>query len=397
MQTADDFDAFLSSIIPGIKQEGPANDVLDEVFAAPQSIKHELSYAEQDEDDADGDFGFLQAMDTDGHEAAAAEDDDGDDAQYRPGRDIVPSAAQMVAGGRAGAAHGNDIELPDRVRSMTEDYALTRRALANKAVQVQKAQQQQGAGGAQAPASSVSVRMPHMANMLFREAERANAAQGPTLPGLAEGGDPSIVTFLRQAVTCLPTETVPAHLNPEGVRAARDTLRVSRRAHEESLLRTPGPGETPCAAGRQCVGRRIVCAGGSGETLVAYAYEGDDAPANEGGKCLLCMRKDVYGIILTLRAENRAMRPGRVLCSRFYNLVNVPGEYPISACIGPSEYVFEGLVMPVVKLDLCAFERVPDAQRGVVRFRQLLPVVGPRPEPVAEQLRVRQLPETLNF
>jgi len=341
------------------------------------------------EDDEDASAGFFSFVATEDESCFGSDENEGDDDEG-----VAPP-------GEGGSGSAQYFDLGPRTKSMAEEYALTRRALAKKAVLLQQQQQQRqnaeegqkkdgatptsssssAAVSAEAPASNVSLRMPHLSNMLFREAERTESEH--KLPSLIDGTDPSIVTFMRQILTCLPTETVPAHLNPDGVRSARKALRVSRREHEESMMRTPLANEPACSNGPSCVGTRI--AGGSGAVLVAYKFEGDSEPVPDG-LCILCMRKVIYGNIISLRAENRCMRPMQVLMCTFYNLVNVPGEYRAVDCIGPAEHVFEGIVMPVVKLDLSSFHRVPDPAMQVTRFRQLLPRVAGPVKPFPQQL-----------
>ncbi len=82
-----------------------------------------------------------------------------------------------------------------------------------------------------------------------------------------------------------------------------------------------------------------------------------------------------------LRAINRAL-PARVCLAEFRNVVDVPGEYRAVDCMEPVMTPFEGLYAPVVHLNLRAFQRVTDADTGLVHFRQLLPHV-PAPQPLS--------------
>ena len=181
-------------------------------------------------------------------------------------------------------------------------------------------------------------------------------------------------------------------------------LRVSRRAHEERMLRTPTADEPECAAKDKCVGHDLLC---GGATLIAYFFEdewarherardakrgrsdGDDND-DDGGHdddddgrlpennrlCLLDIRKQALAY-RTLQ-EIRGAKPGAgpmVLASPLYNLSDVPGEYRLCDCVGASMEVDTGLIEPLVKLDLAAFKRVDDASTGITYFVQLLPVV----------------------
>jgi len=288
-----------------------------------------------------------------------------------------------------------EAETFSRTSSMAADYALTRTSLARKAADVQAAACQ-----VPAPADAV-VRIPQRLNAVFREvdglAEAAGQRQfrGP-LPRVLRGMDPAMTTYFKSPFACLPTETVPPHLNPDDVRTARALLKPSPRAHEEEWLRTPRPDEKPCSGGAQCEGRQVVCPLG-GLTLVAFLFADEEAerarnPADfvwPRDICLLCMRRRVYETVIGLRSRNQATRPVDLVCTEFYNLVNVPGEYRIVDTLGPSEYVHLGVISAVVKLDLCSFDRVPDPGAGVTRFRQRLPVVEV-PQPLAEQMRDRQ-------
>ncbi len=237
-------------------------------------------------------------------------------------------------------------------------------------------------------ANQLSSRAADRAALLVRDLSRARAAHTPTPRLLNNIASPLDDTFLAKMVKqTVADDMTPPHLNPDVERMMRSKLSVSRRRHEEAMLRVPRAGEPACSAGAYCRGKQILCKGG-GETLMAFYSEnvwqlyqeklsaGEEAtlPKN-AGHCLLCLRFDINKYIVNMRAENVALDASSnpILISTHYNLVDVPGEYCLGDMIAPLEHVYEGLLMPVVKPSFRNFERCVDERTGDIYFRQLLP------------------------
>jgi hypothetical protein len=135
----------------------------------------------------------------------------------------------------------------------------------------------------------------------------------------------------------------------------RQVLPVVTRAHEERFMRPVRPGETPCTRAAQCEGRLIAhCLLGDPDRgfvcPVFRAEEEEDedaaAAAAAGDLCVLCLRKQTSVAFYTLRACGET--PERVV-QPYRNVIGVPGEYALGACLAVSPRRFEGLSGPFVR------------------------------------------------
>ena len=240
--------------------------------------------------------------------------------------------------------------------------------------------------------SNYGSRVVSLSSALVREQNREIATEAPTPRTFMTLGNPLMDTFMRNMVTTsVDVQKSPPHLNPHFEQRVRASLTVSRRAHEQCMLREPRPDEPRCAAGDKCKGTEIQCRGG-GAILVAFyfehewtAYQKDvqsGVPArlpDASRLCLLCQRFNAARFIVNLRAENIGMHADQespVIASQFYNIVDVAGEYCSEDCLLPSSYVYEGFCAPIVKPNLFRFERRLDKETGTMYFVQLLAYPG---------------------
>ena len=301
----------------------------------------------------------------------------------------LESAALVLQPDDSSSADGSQ-----RVLTMEKDYALAQRYYARHADNAAST----GAVAAAAAEPAVGARASRDAGMrtmaraqyLFRDVEAVVGggttgalSYAPQLPRIIENDNPWDYTFMRRLLTNAPSDSIPVHLNPHMEHGIRSAMWPSPRAHEEAMLRTPRGDEPPCSNGAHCYGNKLQCAGG-GATLVAFFLEHEWAPYMRSGDvsklpsraqvCLLCTRIDVARVITSLRVNNCAYKPVRFILTPFYNLVNVPGEYPLEDCMGPSQHLHEGLAAPMVRPRLDAHRRVPDPTTGVIRFPQTLRV-----------------------
>jgi len=253
----------------------------------------------------------------------------------------------------------------------------------------------------------MGMRIAECASALVRETNnRPHAAPIPRL--LASTVSPLEDSFLNKLVADVIREAgVPPHLNdPQNttLQRMRQALPVSRRAHEEKMLRPPRAGEPACAMGVRCKGNQIICQGG-GTTLMAFYYENEWADhlqrLNEGlqsrladlsRNCLLCIRYDVNRFLVSTRNDNMQFRvdapnsdsdPTPTLIQPHFNIVDVPGEYRVEDCNTPVDAVFEGILYPIVKPSLRHFRRVYDRYSNTVVFQQTFayPKAPPAPQP----------------
>lgn len=220
---------------------------------------------------------------------------------------------------------------------------------------------------------------------------------------IPQAQNPFHFAFVRAHLERCPDDAVQACLTPDLEHTIRNLLTVNRREHEERMLRTPSENELPCVAASECMGRHIMCVGG-GEVLMAFFSEEEwityqvelqrhrdglqdmPQPPNANTRCLLCQRADAATHVMHCRMRGVQFRvtrydeKGRVRknfvpaqMSKYCNLVNTPGEYRLEDCFGPSTEGYRGIVAPIVRADLVAFERYEDKTTNTVRFRQLLP------------------------
>jgi hypothetical protein len=245
------------------------------------------------------------------------------------------------------------------------------------------------------------LRVAEISSKLVREAPKQLNAM--TLPRvLASISSPLERCFMQRLVTdTIEEASLPPHLNdPQNtaVTRMRQALRVSRRAHEEKMLRPPRPNEPACSNGADCQGNALICQSG-GMTLVAFYYEDEWAKyaydrehaipetrlPDNARVCLLCLRYDMQRFVMSTRTqnvqfliENSATAPNAMpaLVQPHFNLTEVEGEYCLADCITPVTPVFEGILYPMVKSSLTQFIRIIDPETGGPMLRQLFPYPG---------------------
>ena len=307
----------------------------------------------------------------------------------------------------AAAVFAPNAELP---ADITDDYAAAKRHARTAAAATFNA----GTGAASLDANA-GMRIAQSINKLIREKVSQDQSLVREVDGEADANgfsamlphaipntlNPFDFAFVRKHLERCPNDAVQACLTPELEQIMRSKMTVNRRKHEELMLRTPGEHELPCVAGSECMGRRIMCVNG-GETLMAFfseqewiAYQSDLQSWREGGRekpvppntntrCLLCLRADAATYVMQCRIRGVQFRvfdfdaskktnkiPFTV--SKYCNLVNTRGEYRIEDCIGQSTEGYRGIVAPMVRADLIAFERYEDKVSNTTHFRQLLP------------------------
>ena len=231
--------------------------------------------------------------------------------------------------------------------AMQDNYKLLHR-------QVQDATRA-SSGDTSATAGQLGMRIADVAAQLVRETNQS--AQSGQLPRvMASTVSPLMDTFMRSLVQrSIKSAHMPPHLNDpqsEAMTRLRQSVRVSRRAHEEKMSRVPRPGEPACSMGQRCMGNSIMCQGG-GATWVAFYYEDEWAkyhadikaglparlPAQER-QCLLCIQYDTHRFIMSLRNDNMEVAINTtpttpVILQPHFNLVDVEGEYPSEYCWVP--------------------------------------------------------------
>jgi len=276
--------------------------------------------------------------------------------------------------------------------SMSANYDTFKRALTEQATT-----------SSSAATGQMGERLALIASDLVRRVEAQQDGAVPTkLPRLmASMASPLESTFLRRLVVdAANAADIPPHLNYVGdsVDAMRQYLSVSRRAHEEVMLRVPSQGEPACPRNEDCRGNQIICPGG-GATLISYQDEEvwtryaadrrrgttDSRLPNNHRLCVLCTRFDVESFLVSMRNDNVQLRlvsgvdsagPPPALIQPHFNLTDVAGEYRLEDCNSPVGALYEGLLYPIVKASLRCFRRTTCADTGVVKFEQLLAYPG---------------------
>jgi len=140
----------------------------------------------------------------------------------------------------------------------------------------------------------------------------------------------------------------------------RPSLERVSRAHDESYMRPPNPGEDACKAGSKCEGRliaRYTCtqSADAGFTCVVFRLPSGEK-CGDGMSCVLCLRKYVATVFYTSKASGRtknntcdaAASPNTagVIMQPYRNVIECDGEYRGDACLYPSTGSFEGISDP---------------------------------------------------
>jgi len=138
--------------------------------------------------------------------------------------------------------------------------------------------------------------------------------------------------------------------NPKAVESPE--LICCPRAYEDMFLREPVNDERACINDSACQGLFIPC-----ETpfiLREFYYPDDNSQTVSHGMCLMCRRYEIARQFFRNCSTDREISPA-VHISRYYNIVNVPGEYDTKDCI-MNKTQHCGLVMPVVLHMRTAYE-----------------------------------------
>lgn len=165
-------------------------------------------------------------------------------------------------------------------------------------------------------------------------------------------------SFYMHALTAAPHTSRPVSENSEALRKLASKARGVRRAHIEAMRRTPKLREETCANGDGCVVFRFCDAYNKPlarrQPMVAFLYEDEMATLRVDRKaivptwhkraCVECMICAGNRVLTNLRFRNQALDAHNYLAVPFYVEVDVPGEYPLGATLGPGKGVFEGLV-----------------------------------------------------
>lgn len=167
--------------------------------------------------------------------------------------------------------------------------------------------------------------------------------------------------FYMQGLTVAPHASRPVSENTEQQRKLASAARLVRRAHIEAMTRSAKLREFRCANGTGCVVYKFrdsynapLSKCDDTEPLVAFLYEDEFARAQVDRKsmaalwerraCVQCMICAANRVVTNLRFRNQALDAHNYLVVPFYVEVDVAGEYPVGATLGPGKGVFEGLV-----------------------------------------------------
>lgn len=159
----------------------------------------------------------------------------------------------------------------------------------------------------------------------------------------------------------------------------RDGTVAVTREYEETFLCAPTGAERPCCMADGCEGLKLVDCGVGGFVLREFLLPGHDPPA-EPNMCLLCTRKAIAKAYIALQSTDLSVRPSCLL-ARYYNLVNVPGEYCADDCLVTDDSKFLGLVDPVVFYRRTDYRgRIRDGVRCLEQFNLRRPTsTDPQP------------------
>jgi hypothetical protein len=221
---------------------------------------------------------------------------------------------------------------------------------------------------------------------------------------------PMLNTFMAKLISDTAHESsIPPHMNDPNnpmLQRIRQSLRVSTRVHEETMMRPPAANEPACACGAECAANKIVCQGG-GMTWVAFYYVDewqayrydvengvpDARLPNLDRPCILCMRTITNMYYMAVRTQKVQLSLDPVSDGAYPAIIqphhNLPTEYPLEACHVPVSTKYEGLVYPIVRPCLTCFAQSFDAHGNIV-YRQLIPWPSALPSaPPTPHVRVR--------
>jgi len=184
-------------------------------------------------------------------------------------------------------------------------------------------------------------------------------------------------SFYMAALTTAPHLSRPVSELTDVLRRLASEARCVRRAHIEAMTRTPRLREETCANKEGCVSLSFADYYNrplpDRRPLVAFLYEdemamlrtapavltpeqmklaGDKRPKTRAEwtalwrsrACVQCMIRAGNRLVTNLRCKNQAVDARLYLAVPFYVEVDVAGEYPIGATLGPGKRVFESLV-----------------------------------------------------
>ena len=138
-----------------------------------------------------------------------------------------------------------------------------------------------------------------------------------------------------------------------GVDKMRDSIEGVTRKYEEDFMCEPTGDQRACSMEEACEGRCIPQAGSNGFTLREFllpsqlkTYEETKRYPLQRAPCIMCKRLQIARMVVGTRAAGTGMRED-CLVQDYYNFVDIPGEYPLEACLLSKRTVWEGVVAPV--------------------------------------------------
>jgi len=138
-----------------------------------------------------------------------------------------------------------------------------------------------------------------------------------------------------------------------GVDKMRDSIEGVPRKYEEEFMCEPTGDQRACSMEESCEGRSIPQSGANGFTLREFLLPSQLATYTETKRyplqrapCIMCKRLQIARMVVGARAAGTGMRED-CLVQDYYNFVNIPGEYPLKACLLSKRNVWEGVVAPV--------------------------------------------------
>lgn len=185
-------------------------------------------------------------------------------------------------------------------------------------------------------------------------------------------------SFYMQALTTAPHMSRPVSEMTDIMRRLASEVKCVRREHIEAQTRTPRLREEVCANRDGCVALSFCDYYNrplpERRPLVAFLFEDELAVLRTGARaaptgactpaaaasaaatraalaatwktraCVQCMIKGGNRLLTNLRCKNQAIDARPYLAIPFYVEVDVAGQYPIGATLGPGKRVFESLI-----------------------------------------------------
>ena len=126
-----------------------------------------------------------------------------------------------------------------------------------------------------------------------------------------------------------------------------------------------------------CEGLKLVDNGVGGFVLREFILPNVEEHDVNPSMCLLCTRKSISRAYFAMLSGEQSCRPNCVI-SRYYNLVNIPGEYRADDCIISNDDTYMGLVHPVVVYNRGDYRgRMENGKRCLVQFNLIKPTSEP--------------------